>query len=129
MNRALALLIVFIIALASTGCPDSREQAGEVVNVEVTGDTAPLSIEPDPVTTHRGDTVRWFHATADSLIIDLRGDTLGLPTADSLLSVAEGDTARTTIRSDAAYGRYKYTVTVVAGELRTSEDPHIIVEQ
>ncbi len=63
------------------------------------------------------------------MIIDLRGDTLGVPTVDSVLSVAAGETARTTIRTDAAYGRYKYTVTVLAGEQRTSEDPHIIIEE
>lgn len=125
MNRALALLIVVTFGLVGTGCNETVE----VHVVEVTGDAAPFTIVPDPVTTRRGDTLSWFHASADSLIIDLRGDRRGLPTTDSLLAVAEGDTATTTIRVAADTGTYKYSVTVLVGEQRTSEDPHIIVEQ
>lgn len=137
MGRILLWLLLLIIGLvvgywyATTRCPPvppTRAGGGEIV-VEVTGDAAPLSIDPDPATTHRGDTIRWFHATADSLIIDLRGDPLGLPAADSVLSVAAGDTASTTIRLDAAVGTYKYSVTVRVGAQRTTVDPHIIIEE
>ncbi|NIN70783.1 MAG: hypothetical protein GTO46_02380 [Gemmatimonadetes bacterium] len=136
MGRVLLWLLFLIIGLAlgywyATSCapPPPTRVAGVEVVVGVTGDTAPFSIIPDPVTTRRGDTIRWVHPTADSLIIDLRGDPLGLPTADSLLSVAAGDTASTTIRLDAPFGTYKYSVTVRVGAQRDTEDPHIIVEE
>ena len=136
MRRILLRLLLLVIGLvvgywyATTRCPPAPAPAarGQIV-VGVTGDTAPFSIIPDPVTTHRGDRISWVHPTADSLIIDLRGDPLGLPTADSLLSVAAGDTASTMIRRDAPFGTYKYTVIVRVGAQRSTVDPHIIVEE
>jgi hypothetical protein len=137
MRRILLWLLLLVVGLlvgywyaTTRPCtPAPTQVAGREVSVGVTGDTAPFSIIPDPVTTRRGDRILWVHPTADSLIIDLRGDPLGLPTADSLLSVAAGDTASTTIRADAPIGTYKYSVTVRVGAQRDTEDPHIIVEQ
>jgi hypothetical protein len=134
MGRILLWLLLLVIGLAvgywysSMRCVVVPAQAREVT-VGVTGDSAPFSIIPDPATTRRGDSIRWFHPTADSLIIDLRGDPLGLPTADSLVSVASGDTASTMIRLDAPYGTYKYAVTVRVGAQRETVDPHIIIEE
>lgn len=137
MRRTLLWLLLFVVGFlvgywyASGRCPappPPPRAAGQVI-VEVTGDTAPFSIIPDPVITRRGNRILWVHPTADSLIIDLRGDSLGLPTVDELLSVAAGDTASTTIRADAPFGTYKYTVIVRVGAQRESVDPHIIIEE
>jgi hypothetical protein len=137
MRRTLLWLLLFVVGLlvgywyaTTRPCtPTPTQVAGREVVVGVTGDTAPFSIIPDPVTTRRGDRILWVHPTADSLIIDLRGDSLGLPTADEVLSVAAGDTASTTIRADAPFGTYKYSVTVRVGGQRESVDPHIIIEE
>jgi hypothetical protein len=135
MGRILLWLLLLVIGLvvgywyATTRCPPVPPTAVREVIVGVSGDTAPFSIIPDPVATRRGDRISWVHPTADSLIIDLRGDPLGLPTADSLLSVASGDTASTTIRLDSPYGMFKYMVIVRVGAQRDSVDPHIIVEE
>jgi hypothetical protein len=136
MGRVIGWLLVLII-LAAIGyyvgrqtCPAPPPAPGaRTVYVGITGDRAPYSIIPDPVVTRRGDVIAWVHPTADEIVIDLRGDRLGVPTADSVVSALQGETARTTVRSDAALGQYKYTVIVQIGAQRDTIDPHIIVEE
>jgi hypothetical protein len=100
MRRILLLLVALIIGFllcyfyqVVTFTPYRH-----TVTVGVTGGVAPFAVIPDPVTARRGDTLRWVHPTADSLIIDFSREQRGAPTVDLRPIGVGGAAAVSTIR-------------------------------
>ncbi len=122
------LLLVFLVIGIFVGrilqpptvvpCPSVQRFIG------ISGTQVPFRIVPDPVYVFRQDTLSWSHPTAG---LEIRLDPR--LAADTLVTAAPGQLARTTVLPDAPIGtRFKYRFAVILGEdERIEQDPEIIV--
>lgn len=117
-----SLVLALAAAVAVSAC--KRKPAPQPIDVEISGTALPLTITPDPVEVFRGDQVQWTHAGADSIVIFL-DDVY----ADPPVARAGRDAAATiSIKPDAPYRRFKYSVQVFVGNQGVLQDPEIIVK-
>ncbi len=120
-----SIALVLTAAGAMASCKRVDQVEPTVHPVTISGTALPLTIDPDPVEVMRRDSVRWSHATADSIIVFL-DDEYADP---AQVRAVRGQAATTSIKRDAPYNkRFKYSVGVFAGDSSALQDPEIIVK-